>query len=240
MRGLTAEYADDVDAARSDAERSISLFINSEDKWVAAMGKMVLSWVEDRQGNSNGRDQLLDEVNRMLVGSSHPMLHYLLMGSAINAHGRGDFASARSLLEKSLELTKHWRATHTKLAVESEMAHIARQSGDLVHAKKAYRKTILKWKETGHRAAIAHQLESMAFIARLEDQPGRAIQLMGAAEILREVINAPMTSVERVEYDQEVNTLKVQVSREDFNADWIRGRYLTMDKAIDLALEGTD
>jgi hypothetical protein len=239
MRGLTSQFANDVVAAREDAEQSIALSVNSKDKWGAAMGKMVLSWVEDRQGNQAARDKLLDEVYQLLEGGGHPMLHYLLMGAAMEARSRGDFISARALLEKSLQLTEHWRGAHTRLAVQSELAHIARQSGDFIQAKDAYRKTILKWKETGHRAAIAHQLECMAFIARAEKLPGRAIRLMGAAEALREAINSPMTGVERMEFNHEVSELREQFPPEAFKAEWAKGRSTPMDEAIDLAIQET-
>lgn len=238
LRGLAWQFANEVAAARADAEESIRLFIASKDKWGAAMGMMVLSWVEDRQGNPARRDQLLKEVFRLVEGASHPMMHYLLMGASMEARVRGDFTTARSMLEESLRLTQHWRGKHTQLAVESELAHIARQTGDYEQAKQSYRKTILNWKETGHRAAIAHQLECLAFIAGAERQPERAIRLLGAADTLREAINSPMTGAEMTEYDHEVSAVREQVSTERFDSEWARGRLLTMDKAIEFALEG--
>jgi hypothetical protein len=200
------------------------------------MGMMVLSWVEDRQGNAMRRDQLLKEVFRLVEGASHPMMHYLLMGASMEARVRGDFTTAKSLLEESLRLTRHWRGKHTQLAVESELAHIARQSGDHGKAKQAYRSTILQWKETGHRAAVAHQLECLAFIARAEKQHERAIRLLGAGEALREAANSPMTGAERTEYDHEISALREQVSKERFDTEWATGRSMTMDQAIELAL----
>ena len=80
MSGLTWQFANDLTAARADAEESIALFLDSTDKWHAAMGMMVLSWVEGRRGNQAGRDQLLNEVHRLAEGTTHPMMHYLLMG----------------------------------------------------------------------------------------------------------------------------------------------------------------
>jgi tetratricopeptide (TPR) repeat protein len=242
MRGLTWQFDNNVAAARADAEESIALFLDSKDKWGAAMGMMVLSWVEDRQGNKAERDRLLNEVHLLALAeeTSHPMLHYLLMGAAMEARGRGNFVEARSLLEESLRLTQHWRGKHTQLAVESELAHIARQSGDLEQAKHAYWKTIHKWKETGHRAAIAHQLECLAFISVKQKQLSRAIRLMGAAEALRETVKSPMTGVERTEYDHEVSELREQFSPGKFSAEWTKGRSMTMDQAIDLALVETD
>ena len=90
------------------------------------------------------------------------------------------------------------------------------------------------------RVALARQLECLSFIAREQNQPERAIRLMGAAEALRELANSPMTGVERIEYDQEATVLHGQLSLEAFNSEWAKGRSLTMDQAIDFALEGTD
>jgi hypothetical protein len=78
------------------------------------------------------------------------------------------------------------------------------------------------------------------FHCQAQKQPGRALRLLSAAEALREAINSPMTGVERTEYDHEVNALRKQVSPEAFDAEWAKGRALTMDQAIDFALEEKD
>jgi predicted ATPase/class 3 adenylate cyclase len=237
MRALTSQYMNEVVPARADAEESITMFLGSNTRWGAAMGTMVLAWAEDRPGDGPGRHALFNEARQLMERANHPMLHYFFMAGAMQTRSIGDFTSARSLLEESLQLTEHWRNKHTQLAVESELAHIARQSGDLAFAEQAYRKTIVRWKETGHRAAISNQLECLAFIARAQIQPGRAIRLLGAAEALRESIASPMTGVERVEYEREVAALREQVSPAAFSTDWIGGRSLTMDQAVTLALE---
>jgi predicted ATPase/class 3 adenylate cyclase len=237
MRALTSQYMNDAGAARADAHESISIFLGSNARWGAAMGTVVLAWAEDRPGDGMGRQALLNEARQLMEGANHPMLHYFYMAGAMQTRSIGDFTSARSLLQESLQLTQHWRNKHTRLAVESELAHIARQSGDLAFAEEAYRKTIVNWKETGHRAAIANQLECLAFIARAQIKPRRAICLLGAAEALRESIASPMTGVERLEYEKEVAALREQVSPEAFSLDWISGRSLTMDQAVTLALE---
>jgi hypothetical protein len=59
---------------------------------------------------------------------------------------------------------------------------------------------------------------------------------LSAAQALREAINAPMTGVERVEYDQEVAALRAQSNPADFDTDWAAGRALTLDQAIAFAL----
>jgi len=59
---------------------------------------------------------------------------------------------------------------------------------------------------------------------------------IGAAEALREKIHSPMTDYERVEYDKEVAQLRSLLHELDFNTLWAEGRALTMEQAIEFAL----
>ena len=100
-----------------------------------------------------------------------------------------------------------------------------------------YRETILEWQRLGHRAAVANQLECFAFIAKVNEQPERAIKLLGAAEALRERIQIDMSPMERVEYEREVNDLKANMDRKLFTALWAEGKSMTMGAAIAVAMK---
>jgi len=94
-----------------------------------------------------------------------------------------------------------------------------------------------EWQKIGHRAAIAHQLECFAFIAKAQEEDERAARLFGAAEALRENINIPMMPTERPEYDREGSDLRANMDEAAFAKAWAEGRALTMDQAIAYALE---
>ena len=118
----------------------------------------------------------------------------------------------------------------------SEIGHIARMQGDVSQAREIYRQTILAFQELGNRPAVAHQLECFAFIALAEAEAQRAVQLLGAAEALREKIESPMTDFERSEYDQAVARLRLLLPEAEFNALWAEGRSLRREQAVRLAL----
>ena len=92
----------------------------------------------------------------------------------------------------------------------------------------------------GQRAAVAHQLECFAFIAGASRQNERSTKLFGAAEVLRELIGSPMTPLERREYDQAVSNLRARIDETALAKAWAEGRALTMEQAIEYALEKTD
>jgi len=121
-------------------------------------------------------------------------------------------------------------------ASRSELAHVLREHGELDEPLAIYKEVILGWVELGHRAAVAHELECIAFIFRRKGQAHRAANLLGAAEALRQAIDSSMTDIEGVEYDREVSALRTQLDEAAFTTSWSEGRAMTMDEAITLAL----
>jgi hypothetical protein len=120
--------------------------------------------------------------------------------------------------------------------IQSELAHLERRQGHLTQAKPLYRETIQEWQRIGHRAAIAHELECFAFIAKAQEQDEHAARLFGAAEALRETINISMTAFERMEYDREISDLRANMDEAIFAKAWAEGRDMTMEQAIAFAL----
>jgi hypothetical protein len=89
----------------------------------------------------------------------------------------------------------------------------------------------------GNRSAVAHELECFGFLALHAEGPPRAAKLFGAAEAVRERNQSPMADYERVEYDQAVTQVRSLLTEAEFNALWAEGRSMTMEQAIELALE---
>ena len=79
-------------------------------------------------------------------------------------------------------------------------------------------------------------MESFAFIAIAEEEPQRAAKLFGAGEALREKVQSPMSDNERVEYNQSVAQLRSMLAEAEFNALWAEGKSMTMDGAIQFAM----
>ena len=164
----------------------------------------------------------------------------ILYGYGAFATRHGFYEEARSHFEASLTLLTALKDRHRISMIHSELAHLERRQSHFGQAKDLYRETIQEWQKIGHRAAIAHQLENFAFVAKAQEEDQRAAKLFGAAEILRENIHIPMTTFERVEYDREVNDLRVNMDEATFAKSWAEGRAMTMEQAIAYALENQD
>jgi hypothetical protein len=149
----------------------------------------------------------------------------------------GKWAEAYAGFEEASTLFQQMRDWLFYNSSRSETGHILRKQGRYDEAALVYGETIRAFQELGQFAAVAHELESFAFIAIAQSQVQRAARLLGAAESLRERINTPMTALERSEYDQHVAALQAQMDEPAFAAAWAEGRALTMEQAVDYALQ---
>ena len=147
------------------------------------------------------------------------------------------FEKAREKYSIALETMQQLGSLRNVSMIKSDLAHILRYEGKYAEALSAYRETIKDWQRMGHRAAIAHQLECMAFIAKSMEQVEKAVRLFGAAESLRQKIEIDMTTQERQEYEKEVADLKANMDEREFATLWAEGRSMIMDEAIEVALE---
>jgi predicted ATPase/class 3 adenylate cyclase len=174
-----------------------------------------------------------------LLKESGNRFGYLMMqfSMAMGARFAGRFDDARSQMLPLYPMFLGIGDRHRANMIRSELAHIDRIQGRYDQAEAAYRETILDWQRLGHQAAVAHQLESFGFIAKMRNQLGRAARLFGAAEALRERIDIQMTKFERAEYERQVAELRASLGENDFEAAWAQGGRLTMEEAVQVSLE---
>ena len=148
----------------------------------------------------------------------------------------GDMETARAAFGRSAETAKRLGNKRGVLSSQSDFAHILRQHGELDEALASYKDVLPKWKDLGHRAAVAHVMECTAFILVKKEEPERAANLLAAANALRETIDSEMTQIEKEEHAKEISALQGLLGEAEFKKGWDQGRKLTMDEAIELAL----
>jgi hypothetical protein len=149
----------------------------------------------------------------------------------------GNIEKARVLFKQSIDAAQRSGSLRVVYSCHSELAHMLRRHGDLDEALGLYVQVLPKWKDLGHRSAVAHELECIAFILIQKDHPDGALTLLGAAETLRAEIGSSMTVPERAEYDQVVAGLHARVSESQFKELWDAGCSMEMEHAVDYALE---
>jgi non-specific serine/threonine protein kinase len=153
------------------------------------------------------------------------------------ARTAGDYEAAYDAFAESTVLFQQMRDREFYTASRAEMGHARRMLGRHAEATAIYAETLPVWQELGRPAAVARELECLAYIAVVDGPVERAAQLFGAAETLREQTGSSMMFKERDEYDAAMAQLRAQSEPPIIEAAWARGRALTMNKAVAYALE---
>jgi predicted ATPase len=233
-------FLGDNERAYAVANEAIALARESEDRVTFTSGLALTNMAGVIAVTQHDLDRMrpyAEEGIRLLKESgSHWQAAMSAFGFALFTAAQGNYAEAHSQFEACIPIFTELKDRHRLAMIQSELAHLERRQGHLTQAKPLYRETIQEWQRIGHRAAIAHELECFAFIAKAQEQDEHAARLFGAAEALRETINISMTAFERMEYDREISDLRANMDEAIFAKAWAEGRDMTMEQAIAFAL----
>jgi tetratricopeptide (TPR) repeat protein len=155
------------------------------------------------------------------------------------ASDQGDFVLARTLYEEALALRRELGDRGGIAASLNSLGNVVYSQGDRASARALYEEALATQQELGDRRNIAYTLESLAALTSAQGQAERAARLWGAAQVLREALGAPLSQYERAEYDQCLAETRSMIGEESFATAWSVGRTLTLDQAIEYALEDT-
>ena len=179
-------------------EQSLLLYQELGDQqrvsWVRCLqARLLFVWQRDQEFARHLAEQLLAHFRELgnTVYSTAPL------GLLGLIHLKdGDLVGARALLEECLVLGKQAGVELDTIPAAFGLAHLSALQGDVVVACRLYQENLsLLSKFSVYQESIAWGLEGLAALAALEAEHGKqkcAVQLWGAAEALREAIDAPM------------------------------------------------
>jgi predicted ATPase/class 3 adenylate cyclase len=180
----------------------------------------------------------LDEAVRLSVEVGYRWeTAFLTFGQARLAANLGDMDTARAKFNEGADIARRMGNKRMVYSNRSELAHALRENGLLDEAYEIYKEVTPGWKDLGHRAAVAHELECIGYILTKKEEPERAVTLLSAAQTIRKAIDMPRTKFEDMEYEKELSTLKGMLGEGKFQTQWDNGGRLSMDAAIELALK---
>lgn len=234
----TASRFGEAPGALEAAQEGLSIFSNEvHDHWGLGMAYQNMVSIAIRQGNLVEKETYLRKLKDLVREAPISFQSGIFfLGIGLDESLRGNYEAAKQFFENGLRIFIRLRNRGFQTIFLSELGHIARHTGDIPQAHKIYRETLRNWQDLGNRGAVAHQLECFGFLALHSEEPHRALRLFGAAEALRERIQAPMADAERVEYDAAVVQIRSMLTEADFNSLWVEGRSMSTEQAIDLAL----
>ncbi len=236
--GMVVITQGDVATARSLYQESIALLREVGDKWGEAF---TLNWTADAllAGGDLPTARSFYEQSLTLWratgdpwGSSLPLM--ALGGIALS---QADYAAAQACFEESVALSRSIGDRWGLSWVLSGLGNLALRRGDLGRAKAIFEESLTLGRDMGNPIGIIVCFGGIARLAAAQGDTVRAARLIGAAEALRESLNAYPWHATRLAYEQNVADARAQLDEEAYAAAWAEGRAMKIEEAIEYALK---
>ncbi|MDQ3706233.1 MAG: adenylate/guanylate cyclase domain-containing protein [Chloroflexota bacterium] len=241
--GATRAFVGEREAARKAVEEGVSLLRQAGYKWGLSHALLIRGIVANAAGDRTAAQAAFEEnvVLAKAVGNKWGLSQVFNSLGDI-ARIEGDYARAKELYTESLRLYRRLRIRSDIPASLHNLGHVSLAQGDTGGARGLFIEALQLQITQRNKVGIAECLAGLAGLAGAEGRPERAARLFGAAEILREALNAHVWPAERVDYERNLAGARAQMEPEPakvaaWEKAWQEGRAMNMEEALRYALE---
>jgi predicted ATPase/DNA-binding CsgD family transcriptional regulator len=154
---------------------------------------------------------------------------------------RGELALARERLEHALASARSASFQEGIAWALNELAIVTRRERRPVgEYAPMLRESLLIHQQLGDRWRLASVLEEIAGAVLVRHEPMVAVEVLAAAEVVREKLGAPVPPVEAPDRDAALDQLARKLGAAKLEAARSAGRIRTLESTIDLAVEAID
>jgi tetratricopeptide (TPR) repeat protein len=150
------------------------------------------------------------------------------------AHLKRDYGAARSHLEEALRIELEVGDSWMVAMARHNLANTTRELGDLAAACRNYFEALATFGLTGDKWAECILFEDLA-MTLAGDDPRAALQLVGAAEAIREAIGSPRVAAVQAELDERLGSAREALG-DQAPVEHATGKELGADASFQLAL----
>ncbi len=147
------------------------------------------------------------------------------------------YAAAQQLYEQSLEIRRELGDRQGSALCLYNLGNSALKLDRCDSARLFLKESVQIYREIGDLNGTAQNIELLAVILMEEGTLEKAANLWGSAERLREEINIPTHAHLKTEQDGNIAKLRATLTEEDFKTAWENGRAMTIEQAIESALQ---
>jgi tetratricopeptide (TPR) repeat protein len=146
------------------------------------------------------------------------------------------YAEARDWFQKSMLISREVGDPWMVAICYNNLGNATRGLGDYEAARRHYADSLRAYREYDDRWALAFLLEDIGVLAALSGDARAALELIGAADALREAIGAPRAPSLQAEIGKPLAAAATALSDEERHACTARGRSLDLASAVENAL----
>ncbi len=156
--------------------------------WGLRLGAALFRFWEPREHLAEGRERLMRLLRLPAAAARNRGRARALFAAGVLAGEQGDYPSARTLLEESLDIDRELNDTWSVAVSLNALAVIAMDRGDVAEARSLFEENLALWRQLGDRAAIARSLSNLANVVKAQkDYAGARALYEEALGIFREL-----------------------------------------------------
>ena len=240
--GSVAREQGRYDQAQDLHERSMAIWRELEDAEGVAASQDYLGFVAWLRGDFETAEEAcnaaLAEFQR--TGDLQASATALVNLGACAVY-RGAHSIARQRLEKALSIARELGFQEGIAWSLHELAIAARQTRRPTgETAPMLCEALLIHRQLGDRWRVASVLEEIAGAVMARNDPARAVEILAAAEAVRERLGTPIPPVEAADRDAVVDQLVRRLNVSAFGAAWSDGRSRELDATIDIVVDAID
>jgi predicted ATPase/Tfp pilus assembly protein PilF len=235
--GVVNQEQGDLSTARSLLEESLTIRRDIGDERGALVSLINLGNTVYQQGDYALARSLLESglsKSRVLGDKSSVATVLDSLGSV--ARAQGDVSGQRALYEESLAVSRELGDKIGVALTLCNLGEVAAEQGQHAAARAYLEEGLSLQRELKDRRGLAFLLEGFAQLLAAEGDAERAAQLYGAAEAVREAIQAPLSEAERLQHKSKLAAVQSHFNEATFARFWNEGRSMKPEDAMACAL----
>jgi predicted ATPase/DNA-binding CsgD family transcriptional regulator len=236
-----ATVVGDVKEAYAIAERIIQMNTEESNSIFFGMQLFIHGYLAIILGNYSVAHSDFEEALRRARQDNDPYRMGIILNEMGNlARHEGYIVEARAYLEESLSLFRELGSRREIPNSECSLAYTCLRLGDRQMAHELFLLSLEGQSQQDRRAGIMQVLLGFAALAALWDMSVIYARLQGFAFAELEYLSSmpdPSTVVNKIDYDYLTAGVKATLDAESFEAEFARGRAMSLAQAIELALK---
>jgi tetratricopeptide (TPR) repeat protein len=148
-----------------------------------------------------------------------------------------NLADAKAMLEEAVDVARQIDDTESIAQALGNVAHVELQQGEYALARAHLRDALALCRELGMRRAAVELLFALAAEAGLDGEINRLARLWGAAQNQLERMAASPLAAEDWYLENVLEPTRTVADDEPFETEWALGQAMSLEAAIDCALE---
>ena len=241
MLGRIAHSQNAVAQAQTLYEESLALFREIDNRtWVAEITGTLADLVSTK-GDHQKAFRLIEEGLALAkdLDDKYGLAHLMLnLGEA--ARCQRDYDRASQLYEETLTISRRMDANNFIASALYGKAEIARSRNDYGQARELHQEALAIRQRISHTFGITYSLNALAELAVIQGKAKQAVRLFSAIEVMYKRWEVGQPPTERAEHDHAIVAVRAQLDEATFNSLWAEGQKITVEQAVEFALEKTD